>query len=55
MGASNSLEFMCDFARVPLVMGFTELAIYYCGGFEPASRLEHVGDEHSEPMQDHKH
>ena len=24
-------------------------------GFEPASRLEHVGDEHSEPMQDHKH
>ena len=24
-------------------------------GFEPASRLEHVGDEHSELMQDHKH
>ena len=24
-------------------------------GFEPSSRLEHVGDEHSEPMQDHKH
>jgi hypothetical protein len=23
--------------------------------FEPASRLEHVSDEHSEPMQDHKH
>ena len=22
-------------------------------GFQPASRLEHVGDEHSEPMQDH--
>ena len=24
-------------------------------GFEPASRLEHVGDEHSEPMQDYQH
>ena len=24
-------------------------------GFKPASRLEHVGDEYSEPMQDHKH
>jgi hypothetical protein len=24
-------------------------------GFEPASRLEHGGDEHSERMQDHKH
>src|ERR1700693_5514447 len=24
-------------------------------GFEPASRLEHVGDEHSELVQDHKH
>ena len=24
-------------------------------GFQPASRLEHVGDEHSEPMQNHKH
>ena len=24
-------------------------------GFEPSSRLEHVGDEHSEPLQDRKH
>jgi len=24
-------------------------------GFEPASRLEQVGDEHSERMQDRKH
>jgi hypothetical protein len=24
-------------------------------GFQPASRLEQVDDEHSEPMQDHKH
>jgi hypothetical protein len=24
-------------------------------GFEPASRLEQVGDEHSEHIQDHKH
>jgi hypothetical protein len=24
-------------------------------GFEPASRLEYGGDEHSEPIKDHKH
>jgi hypothetical protein len=24
-------------------------------GFEPASRREHVGDEHSERVQDRKH
>jgi hypothetical protein len=24
-------------------------------GFEPASRFEYVGDEHSERMQDHEH